>query len=115
MSVVELRPWGSYQVLAEGEGYKVKRVTVHPAHRLSLQYHHRRSEHWVIVSGEAEVTRDAERIRLHPNESVHIPRGSRHRIGNCGTTLLVFIEVQCGDYLEEDDIVRLQDDYHRMK
>ncbi len=114
MSVVELRPWGSFEVLAEGPGYKVKRITVLPGHQLSLQYHHRRSEHWVLVVGEGEVTKGEERLSLQPNESVSIPSGCRHRIRNPGANALVFIEIQFGDYLDEDDIVRIADDYHRL-
>lgn len=113
MNVVELRPWGSFEVLTEGAAYKVKRVTVLPGQRLSLQYHHRRSEHWVVVAGEAEVIRDDEEIRLRTDESVQIVKGQRHRIRNPGPGPLVFIEIQYGDYLGEDDIVRLADDYHR--
>lgn len=107
------RPWGMYEVLAEGEDYKVKRIVVHPGHRLSLQMHQRRSEHWVIVAGEAIVTLDDKEIRLRANEEALVPVRTKHRVANPGTIPLVFIEVQCGDYLGEDDITRFEDDYAR--
>jgi mannose-6-phosphate isomerase-like protein (cupin superfamily) len=89
---VEERPWGRFEVLERADRYQIKRITVNPGHRLSLQYHHHRAEHWVIVAGS----------------------GVPHRIENTGTEPLVFIEVQYGEYLGEDDIVRLADDYHRV-
>jgi len=107
------RPWGMYEVLAEGESYKVKRIEVTPGHRLSLQMHQSRSEHWVVVSGEALVTLGDREIRLLPNEEARIPPQTKHRVANPGTTPLVFIEVQCGTYLGEDDITRFEDDYNR--
>jgi mannose-6-phosphate isomerase len=107
------RPWGTYEVLAEGEGYKVKRIEVTPGHRLSLQMHQSRSEHWVIVTGEAIVTLEDREIRLRANEEALIPPQTKHRVANPGTSPLVFIEVQCGDYLGEDDITRFEDDYNR--
>jgi mannose-1-phosphate guanylyltransferase len=107
------RPWGSYTVLQEGPGFKIKRIEVKPGARLSLQLHHRRSEHWVMVAGTAEVTRDEETFSLGTNESTFIPVETRHRLGNPGTQPLVLIEVQCGDYLGEDDIVRFDDQYGR--
>src|SRR3977135_2633389 len=106
-------PWGMYEVLAEGEGYKVKRIEVRPGHRLSLQMHQRRSEHWVVVAGEALVTIGDREVRLHANEEAIIPLRTKHRIANPGITALVFIEVQCGGYLGEDDITRFEDDYNR--
>jgi mannose-6-phosphate isomerase-like protein (cupin superfamily) len=109
------RPWGSYEVLDEGQGFKVKRIEVKPDHRLSLQSHENRSEHWVIVSGEAIVTVGEAEIHLRANEDVLIPARSKHRIANPGKELLVFIEVQCGSYLGEDDIQRFEDDYNRTK
>jgi len=109
----DTRPWGGYEVLAEGEGYKVKRIEVNPGHRLSLQMHQSRSEHWVIVAGEAIVTLGEREIRLQANEEAFIPPQTKHRVANLGTTLLVFIEVQCGSYLGEDDITRFEDDYNR--
>jgi mannose-1-phosphate guanylyltransferase / mannose-6-phosphate isomerase len=107
------RPWGHYTVLEEGPGYKVKRVTVKPGGRLSLQLHNKRSEHWVVTAGVARVTCDRRVFDLHVNESTAIPRGSTHRLENPGDTTLHIIETQCGDYLGEDDIVRLADDYDR--
>lgn len=107
------RPWGVFEILAEGEGYKVKRIEVYPGHRLSLQMHQSRSEHWVIVTGDAIVTVGEREIRLRANEEAFIPPQTRHRVANPGTSPLVFIEVQCGAYLGEDDITRFEDDYHR--
>jgi mannose-6-phosphate isomerase len=107
------RPWGMYEVLAEGEGYKVKRIVVQPGHRLSLQMHQRRSEHWVVVAGEALITLGERDLRLRVNEEARIPVQTKHRVANPGTSPLVFIEVQCGDYLGEDDITRFEDDYER--
>ena len=107
------RPWGMYEVLAEGDGYKVKRIEVRPGHRLSLQMHQSRSEHWVIVTGEALATVGEREIHLRANEEVIIPQRTKHRIANPASTPLVFIEVQCGSYLGEDDITRFEDDYNR--
>jgi len=107
------RPWGSYTVLEEGEGYKVKRVTVKPGGRLSLQMHHRRSEHWVVIAGTARVTRGDEVFDLQVGQSTAIPVETRHRLENPGRDMLHIIEVQNGPYLGEDDIVRFQDDYGR--
>ncbi len=106
------RPWGSWELLAMGPGYKVKRLIVKPGQRLSLQFHHHRSEHWVVVQGTATVIRDDERLVLRPDDSTYIPRRGRHRIMNEGTEPLVIIEVQVGT-CDEDDIVRLEDDYGR--
>jgi mannose-1-phosphate guanylyltransferase/mannose-6-phosphate isomerase len=107
------RPWGSYTVLEEGQGYKVKRVTVNPGGRLSLQLHHRRSEHWVVITGTARVTRGEEIFDLTVGQSTAIPVETPHRLENPGKTTLHIIEVQNGPYLGEDDIVRFQDDYGR--
>ncbi len=107
------RPWGSYTVLDEGQGYKVKRIAVNPGARLSLQLHHRRSEHWVVVAGRARVTRGEEVFSVDSGETTHIPVATAHRVENPGAVPLVIVEVQDGDYLGEDDIVRLQDDYGR--
>lgn len=112
-SFVTRRPWGAYQVMDEGAGYKVKRLTVHSGSRLSLQKHRHRSEHWVVVQGVATVTRDDDVFDVQVNESVYIPCGARHRLENRGEEQLEIIEVQTGDYLGEDDIIRLQDDYNR--
>jgi mannose-1-phosphate guanylyltransferase/mannose-6-phosphate isomerase len=109
------RPWGTYTVLEEGPGYKIKRIEVYPKGRLSLQYHHRRSEHWVVISGRAQVTRGDEIVTLETNESTFIPLKTPHRLENPWTTPTVIIEVQNGDYLGEDDIVRLEDVYGRLR
>lgn len=107
------RPWGCFTVIDEGLGYKVKRIEVLPGKRLSYQRHARRSEHWVVVLGRALVTIDGKEYELKVGEHIDIPMGSAHRVENPADELLVFIEVQRGDYLGEDDIVRLQDDYGR--
>ncbi len=108
-----VRPWGYYEVLADAADHKVKRITVWPRKRLSLQRHRRRAEHWYVLRGAATVTLDGEEIRLHPGQSVDIPRGAWHRIRNDGETDLVFVEIQSGDYFGEDDIERREDDYGR--
>ena len=107
------RPWGYYEGLDAGENFQVKRIMVEPGKKLSLQLHHHRAEHWVIVSGKANVTRGDETIVLSENESTYIPVGMRHRLENIGTMPLHLIEVQSGSYLGEDDIVRFEDDYKR--
>ncbi len=107
------RPWGSYTTLEEGERFKIKRIVVKPGGSLSLQMHHHRSEHWVVVSGRASIINGHEEISLGPNQSTYIPAGCRHRLANPGKLPLVLIEVQSGEYLGEDDIVRFQDDYGR--
>ncbi|MBI3597176.1 MAG: mannose-1-phosphate guanylyltransferase/mannose-6-phosphate isomerase [Nitrospirae bacterium] len=107
------RPWGSYTVLENGDRYKIKRIVVNPKARLSLQLHHRRREHWVVVSGAARVTCGERVYDLGVNESTYIPMNTKHRLENPGVTPLQIIEVQNGDYLGEDDIVRFQDDYGR--
>jgi mannose-1-phosphate guanylyltransferase len=107
------RPWGTYTVLEEGDGFKIKRIVVKPSQQLSLQMHHHRSEHWVVVSGTAKVTNGEQVMLLRKNESTYIPAGNRHRLENPGLLDLVMIEVQSGDYLGEDDIVRFQDSYGR--
>lgn len=109
----EIRPWGQWTVLGEGDGYKVKRIEVNPGHRLSLQLHHRRSEHWIVVSGTAKVTIGDRIEYVHAQESTFVPPGATHRIENPGPHDLTIIEIQSGPYLGEDDIVRLQDDYGR--
>ena len=108
------RPWGYYEVLAELEDCKVKRIVVYPGKRLSLQRHFRRSEQWTVVSGSAIVTRGDEEIFLSTGESVHIPVGARHRVSNPGDVPVAFIEVQTGDYFGEDDIERFEDDFGRI-
>ncbi len=107
------RPWGTYTVLEDTAGYKVKKINVRPGARLSLQYHHHRSEHWIVVSGTATVTIGERTFELKQNESTYIPKEVKHRLENLGTTDLVIIEAQIGEYLKEDDIVRVQDDYLR--
>ncbi len=109
------RPWGSYTVLEKGTRYKIKRIVVHPKARLSLQLHRQRSEHWVVVAGTARVTRGEEVFDVHSNESTFIPIAVKHRLENPDIIPLQMIEVQNGDYVEEDDIERLDDDYQRMK
>ena len=107
------RPWGTYTVLEEGDRFKIKRIEVKPGRRLSLQMHHHRSEHWVVVSGTAKVVNGDQELFLATNQSTYIPCGHRHRLENPGKIDLVIIEVQSGDYLGEDDIVRLDDVYGR--
>lgn len=107
------RPWGHYEVLSQGPGYQMKRIVVKPGGKLSLQYHHHRAEHWIVVAGEAEVTRNDEVFLLMENESTFIPLGSVHRLHNPKQETLVIIEVQTGSYLGEDDIVRVEDVYGR--
>lgn len=107
------RPWGSYEDIAEDSGFRVKIIRVRPGGKLSLQYHHHRAEHWIIVAGRALVTRDDSQYRLGVNDYVHIPLGSSHRLENPGAGELVLVEVQTGDYLGEDDIVRIDDIYGR--
>jgi mannose-1-phosphate guanylyltransferase/mannose-6-phosphate isomerase len=107
------RPWGSYTVLELSQFYKIKRVTVKPSQQLSLQLHHHRSEHWVVVSGTAQVELDGETRFLRQGESTFVGSGVRHRLRNPGVIPLEVIEVQLGEYLKEDDIVRFDDDYGR--
>jgi len=113
VAATELRPWGSFTTLEEGRGYKIKRIEVKPGHRLSLQMHHHRSEHWIVVSGTARITCGTEEKLLGSNESTYVPQCASHRLENPGVIPLVLIEVQNGEYLGEDDIVRFQDDYSR--
>ncbi|MEH1839170.1 MAG: cupin domain-containing protein [Nostoc sp.] len=115
VSATELRPWGAFTVLEEGRGYKIKRIEVKPGHRLSLQMHHHRSEHWIVVSGTARVTCGEKEVLLSNNESTYVPQCTSHRLENPGVIPLVLIEVQNGEYLGEDDIIRYQDDYARTK
>ena len=108
------RPWGTYTVLEEGPGFKIKRIEVKPGASLSLQMHHHRSEHWVVVSGSAKVTNGDHEVTLKANESTYISAGHKHRLQNIGTDIVVMIEVQTGSYLGEDDIVRFEDIYGRV-
>jgi mannose-1-phosphate guanylyltransferase/mannose-6-phosphate isomerase len=107
------RPWGTYTVVEEGPGFKIKRIVVKPGQSLSLQMHHHRSEHWVVVSGVADVTLNDTATVINPNESTYIPIGAKHQLRNAGAADLVIIEVQCGAYVGEDDIVRFTDNYGR--
>ena len=107
------RPWGSFTVLEENKSYKIKRIEVIAGHRLSLQMHHHRSEHWIVVSGTAKVTCGEKESIVNVNESTFIPMGTVHRLENPGIIPLIIIEVQSGEYLGEDDIIRFQDDYQR--
>ncbi len=107
------RPWGFYESLIQGTRFQVKRIVVHPGQKLSLQKHFHRAEHWVVVSGVALVTRDAEQVMVRENESIYLPLGCVHRMENPGKIPLTLIEVQSGSYLGEDDIVRIEDTYGR--
>ena len=107
------RPWGSYTVLDEGEGYKVKRIEVLPGKRLSYQKHEHRAEHWMMVAGTGKVTLNEQEINVPEGETIDIPLGARHRIENAGAEKLIFIEIQRGNYLGEDDIIRFEDDFGR--
>jgi mannose-1-phosphate guanylyltransferase / mannose-6-phosphate isomerase len=107
------RPWGFYESLIRGDRFQVKRIVVNPSQKLSLQKHYHRAEHWVVVSGSALVTRGEEKLLLHENESAYIPLGAVHRLENPGKIPLAVIEVQSGPYLNEDDIVRIEDTYGR--
>ena len=114
-STSENRPWGSWHVLDEGDGFKVKRIVVHPHSRLSYQTHAHRAEHWVVVSGKATCTIDGESVVAGPGDCVDVALGQAHRIANQDDDTLVIIEVQRGAYTGEDDIVRLEDDYGRSE
>ncbi len=109
------RPWGTYTVLEEGSNFKIKRIVVKPGAKLSMQMHKHRSEHWVVVSGEATITNGDMEFTLQANQSTYIPKTHRHRLANNATEPLAIIEVQCGDYVGEDDIVRFDDTYGRVK
>lgn len=115
IAATELRPWGSFTILEEGRGYKIKRIEVKPGHRLSLQMHYHRSEHWIVVSGTAKVVCGEQELTLSSNQSTYVPQCHTHRLENPGVIPLVLIEVQNGEYLGEDDIVRFQDDYARTQ
>ncbi|MBX9786316.1 MAG: mannose-1-phosphate guanylyltransferase/mannose-6-phosphate isomerase [Alphaproteobacteria bacterium] len=111
---VVIKPWGSYEILTEGEGHKVKRIIVNPSQSLSLQVHQKRDEHWVVVRGTATVTKGEELFELSPNQHIFITKGVKHRIKNCTNDIIELIEVQTGAYLGEDDIIRLSDQYDRV-
>jgi mannose-1-phosphate guanylyltransferase/mannose-6-phosphate isomerase len=107
------RPWGVYKILCEEARFKIKRIVVLPGKRLSLQYHHHRSEHWVVVRGTARVILNGEERFVHEGENVFIPKNAQHRLENPGKVDLEIVEIQGGEYLGEDDIVRLEDDFKR--
>ncbi len=111
----DTRPWGTWEVIEAGEGFCVKRIRVTPGNILSLQLHHYRAEHWIIVKGEALVTLGEDKILKKANESVYIPAETKHRIQNNTQQDMEFIEVQTGDNLDENDIVRFEDSYGRVK
>jgi mannose-1-phosphate guanylyltransferase/mannose-6-phosphate isomerase len=113
--VTVARPWGEYTVLEAGQRFKVKRILVHPGQKLSLQLHYHRSEHWIVVKGAAKVTIGNEEKLLHENESIYVPKSTLHRLENPGKVTLEMIEVQVGEYTGEDDIVRFEDIYGRIK
>ncbi len=110
---VGLRPWGQYEVLTEDKNFKVKKISVNPKSCLSLQSHEKRAEHWVVVKGEARVVNGRNTLVLDPNESTYIEAGAKHQLANDTDSELVIIEVQTGEYLGEDDIVRYEDIYGR--
>jgi mannose-1-phosphate guanylyltransferase/mannose-6-phosphate isomerase len=107
------RPWGTFEGMDQGDRFQVKRLSVKPGATLSLQMHHHRAEHWIVVSGTARVTCDDKEFLLSENQSTYIPIGMRHRLENPGAIPLEIIEVQSGSYLGEDDIVRFEDIYNR--
>jgi mannose-1-phosphate guanylyltransferase len=107
------RPWGYFESIDAGNAFQVKRLMIKPGAKISLQLHHKRAEHWVVVSGVARITREKDEFLLHPNQSTYIPVGARHRLENAGDKPLYVIEVQSGEYLGEDDIERFADDYRR--
>jgi len=109
------RPWGSFTVLDEGENFKVKRIEVLPGKRLSYQKHAQRAEHWMVVAGEARVTLNDEEITVTEGNTIDIPIEAKHRVENASAEKLIFIEIQRGSYLGEDDIVRFSDDFGRAE
>ncbi len=109
----EERPWGSFTVLMDLPNYKVKQIQVLPGHRLSLQLHHQREEHWIITQGTPEVTVGEETLARQKGDYIFIPKETKHRIANSTDSPVEFVEVQLGEYFGEDDIVRFQDDYQR--
>jgi mannose-6-phosphate isomerase len=113
-NMTETRPWGKFEILLDSDKTKVKRITVNPGGELSLQYHHKRSEHWIVVEGIATVTLNNSEAEVNAGDSVYIPVGTKHRVANYGQEDLVFIEVQTGTYFGEDDIVRIEDKYNRI-
>lgn len=111
----EVRPWGSYHIICNDKKFKIKKIEVNPGQRLSYQYHNKRSETWTVISGIANVTINDKDYVLNAGDSITIPLKAKHRVENKGLNSLIFIEVQTGSYFGEDDIVRLEDDYNRLK
>lgn len=109
----DTRPWGNWRVIAKGVGYICKEICVMPQQRLSLQRHAHRNEHWIMMSGHAEVTLGEDLLNLDAEQTVYIPKGTKHRIANNGTEPLVFVEIQTGEVLDENDIERFLDEYGR--
>ncbi len=107
------RPWGRWTVLDAGAGFTVKKIEIEPGHRLSLQYHHHRSEHWLVIEGDGVVELDGDLIEISQRSHVHIPLNAVHRVKNTGSVTLIILELQQGTVLDENDIVRLEDDYAR--
>lgn len=110
---VDVRPWGTYRILFQGDRYKIKHIEINPGARLSLQFHYHRTEHWVVVRGTAQVELDGKRTLVHEGESLYVPKSTPHRLSNPGKVPLEIIEIQNGEYVGEDDIVRLSDDFDR--
>ena len=108
------RPWGNYTSIVEGKNWKVKKIIVKPQQSISLQKHKFRSEHWIVVNGNAKVEIENKIVNLYKNQSIYIPLGCKHRLSNSGNSNLILIEVQSGDYLGEDDIIRFEDNYGRV-
>lgn len=113
INITEERPWGRFFVLFEDENCKVKKIEVESGHRLSYQYHQKRSEIWIFISGEGSVILNDKKINCKKGEIIQIPQGAKHRIENESIEKLIFIEVQTGSYFGEDDIIRIEDDYKR--
>ena len=111
--IPETRPWGTYQVIADTENFKVKTISVNPGQRLSYQYHHHRQEHWSVIEGELTIVLDGVEYTKGPGESINIAQGAYHRAWNKSKKLVTFVELQTGTYFGEDDIVRIDDDYGR--
>jgi mannose-6-phosphate isomerase-like protein (cupin superfamily) len=108
------RPWGYYRTIEQKENYQIKHIRVKPRKRLSLQYHHKRDEHWTIIKGTGSAQLDDQTVELGINDTIFIPKKSKHRMANNTDEFVEFIEIQIGDYLGEDDIVRLEDDFGRI-
>jgi len=113
MNSITSKPWGSFEVIDQGKNFVVKKILVNPKSKLSLQSHRNRSEHWIIVEGEAEVTLDNKQMTMYPNQSIYIPKNSKHRLTNNSDDNLIVVEVWYGNILEEEDIIRYEDIYNR--